>query len=952
MEAVEAVLKDRLGVVEFRAAEVPWYSTVTGGLVDPVGLDAGYWYRNLRAEVRFEAAVRAAAGDGLRRFLEVSAHPVLLPGIVATVDDCTVTGTLKRDSGGLVDVLRAAAVLHTAGTAVDWSSVLPAVAPAELPTYPFQRQRYWLEPADDRLPVRLADGGVVVTAKVSASREPWLADHAVHGTVLVPGTQFVDWAINAGDLVGAPVLRELTVQAPLVLDGAVEVQTAVNADRQVAIYSRAADDEPWTCHATGLLDQESPVAPTIEWLPADATPVPTNDLYDRLAERGYEYGPVFQGLRAAWSAGDDLYAEVELPSSEHGRAAGRTIHPALLDAALHAAALQNSPYGGAPVLLPFAWQDVAVHATGATRVRVKLRADGDTVTLTLTDTDGGPIASIGSLLMRELPDRLPTRAIRDLYALDWQEAGQVSEAQDDSPVWDCTDVALREVLTGVQQRLAADEQRWLVLVPDSQARPERAAAWGLLASAQSEHPDRFVLVDAADAGTARAAVAVCDEPQLRVDGDGRVQVPRLVRAAPGEDKVDFGTGPVVITGGTGTLGGLLARHLVDAYGVSELVLVSRRGPDAPGAARLGEDLPQARIVACDVSDREALKALLDECRPSAVIHAAGVLDDATVANLTESQLEAVFSAKAVAAQYLHELTDGLSAFVLFSSASAVFGAAGQANYAAANAYLDALARQRRAQGLPAQSLAWGHWLQNSELTGRLNSADRHRLVRNGVVPMSDEHGLALFDAALSSGAPVLVPVKLDLTRGAGQTVLSGLLTTSRRAVAAEGTPGGLAEQLAHLEPQAQRERVLDTVRSLVGRVLGHRPGSAVGADQAFKDLGFDSLLAIELRNRLGAETGLRLPATLVFDHPTPAAVAGHLCTALGLGPDAETPEEAEEREFRRMLAGIPMTRLRSSGLLDLVLRLAGADDPAEPGESIDDLDAESLLRLAAQQTSS
>ncbi|WP_157517720.1 beta-ketoacyl reductase, partial [Micromonospora rifamycinica] len=273
-----------------------------------------------------------------------------------------------------------------------------------------------------------------------------------------------------------------------------------------------------------------------------------------------------------------------------------------------------------------------------------------------------------------------------------------------------------------------------------------------------------------------------------------------------------------------------------------------------------------------------------------------------------------------------------------------------------NAYLDALARQRRAQGLPAQSLAWGHWSQDSELTGRLNSADRHRLVRHGVVPMSDEEGLALFDAALRSGAPLLVPVKLELTGYAGQTVpplLSGLLTGSRRTLAVAGGPSGdLAGQLAGLEPGTQYERVLDTVRSLAGRVLGHGPTSVIGPDQAFRDLGFDSLLAVELRNRLNAETGLRLPATLVFDHPTPAAVAAHLCRELGLATDAETPEEAEEREFRQKLAGIPLARLRSSGVLDLVLRLAGAEETAEPGESIDDLDAESLLRLAAQQTSS
>ncbi|MFD2768658.1 beta-ketoacyl reductase, partial [Micromonospora eburnea] len=280
----------------------------------------------------------------------------------------------------------------------------------------------------------------------------------------------------------------------------------------------------------------------------------------------------------------------------------------------------------------------------------------------------------------------------------------------------------------------------------------------------------------------------------------------------------------------------------------------------------------------------------------------------------------------------------------------------QANYAAANAYLDALARQRREQGAPALSLAWGHWAQDSELTGRLNSADRHRLIRNGVVPMSSEYGLALCDAALRLDRPVVVPVKLDLTADAGHSVppvLSGLLAGARRVITAEQVRGGFAERLAGLEPAAQREHVLETVRSLAGQVLGHGSASTVGPDQAFKELGFDSLLAIELRNRLSVETRLRLPATLVFDHPTPAAVADHLCTALGLVPATESPEEAEEREFRRVLAGIPMTRFRNSGLLDLVWRLAGPGEGAELAEaSIDDLDAESLLRLAEQQIAS
>ncbi|SCL59290.1 Acyl transferase domain-containing protein [Micromonospora eburnea] len=988
VETAEELLSQRLGVVEFQAGQVPWYSTVTGELIDPAGLDAGYWFTNLRAEVRFEAAVRAAVRDGRDRFLEVSGHPVLLPGITTTLGDipAVVSGTLQRDRGGLIEVLRAAAVLHTAGIPINWEPILPATdRQVDLPTYAFQHQRYWLDPAGDGgwrgSAVRLADGGVVVSATVSLARQPWLADHAVNGVVLVPGTGFVDWAVHAGDLAGTPVLRELTVQTPLVLDttSTVEMQTTVGADHQVAIYSRGGDDEPWTCHATGLLAETAEsVVPEADasWPPAGATPVPTAGFYDALAARGYEYGPVFQGVQAAWENGEDLYAEVQLPDSEHQNVAGFTIHPALLDAALHTAALHTAALSddGSPVLLPFAWQDVCVYATGATRVRVRMRANDQRVSLTLTDMSGGVVATVGSLALRVLPDEPVTRTTRDLYVVDWVDAGRAQTDREvvrasqrgeaGLPVWDCTGVGLHEALAGVQQRLADDQQRWLVLVPGGQDVPGAAAVWGLLASAQSEHPGRFVLVDAADANLARAAVAVCDEPQLRVDGNGSIRVPRLVRVrAPGGDEpVGFGAGPVLITGGTGTLGGLLARHLAREHGVTDLLLVSRRGPHAPGARELAKDLreagAQARIVACDLTDRDELAALLDEHCPSAVIHAAGVLDDATITNLTPAQLDTVFTAKAVTAGYLHELTRDLDlhAFVLFSSASGVFGSAGQANYAAANAYLDALARQRREQGAPALSLAWGHWAQDSELTGRLNSADRHRLIRNGVVPMSSEYGLALCDAALRLDRPVVVPVKLDLTADAGHSVppvLSGLLAGARRVITAEQVRGGFAERLAGLEPAAQREHVLETVRSLAGQVLGHGSASTVGPDQAFKELGFDSLLAIELRNRLSVETRLRLPATLVFDHPTPAAVADHLCTALGLVPATESPEEAEEREFRRVLAGIPMTRFRNSGLLDLVWRLAGPGEGAELAEaSIDDLDAESLLRLAEQQIAS
>ncbi|MEV6803000.1 KR domain-containing protein, partial [Micromonospora rifamycinica] len=831
-------------------------------------------------------------------------------------------------------MLRAAGVLHVAGVGVDWSSVMPVgVAPAEIPTYAFQRERFWLgghtgnSGSGSGGVVRLGDGGVVVSGRVGGEGS-WWGDHVVGGVVLVPGTQFVEWVIGAGDVVGLSVVRELMVQVPLVLEESafVEVQTVVAGDGRVAVYSRSGSgdgDGDWVCHATGLLAVNADVSMSGDvggvvdvsgdgsivasvlsgagavWPPVGAVPVSVEGFYEGLAARGYEYGPVFRGVRAVWVTGGEVFAEVELPVSEHEGVGGVVIHPALLDAALHAAVVVGGGAGeGGPVVLPFAWQDVVVHATGATAARVRMRVEGDTLSVTLTDSDGGPVATVGSLVLRPLPDRLPARTARDLYTVDWIDAGQLSQASQvgeasqvsqsgavdlaevevDLPVWDCAGVGLADVLTGVQERLVADERCWLVLVPGARTSPDAAAVWGLLASAQSEHPDRLVLVDTVDPAVARAAVAVCGEPQLRVDDSGRVRVPRLVRATPAEGgrRPDLSAGPVLVTGGTGMLGGLLARHLVREYGVDELVLVSRRGPDAPGADGLVRDLPQARIVAGDISDRDCLRGLLDEVRPRVVIHAAGVLDDATVVNLTPERLETVFAAKARSAFLLDELTrEGqLDAFILFSSASGVFGSAGQANYAAANAYLDALARQRRAEGLPAQSLAWGFWDSESVMTG---SADRERLERFRVLPIGDELGLRLFDAALLVDAPVVMPARLRLTGFTAVPPLLSQLVTAVRPTAAIGDRDATwTHRLAGLDVEHRRADLLRLVCGQAAAVLGFRDGGQIEPRSAFRDMGFDSLTAVDLRNRVAAQLDVRLPATLIFDYPSPVALAAHL----------------------------------------------------------------------------
>ncbi|MGW7696810.1 type I polyketide synthase, partial [Streptomyces asiaticus] len=352
-------------------------------------------------------------------------------------------------------------------------------------------------------------------------------------------------------------------------------------------------------------------------------------------------------------------------------------------------------------------------------------------------------------------------------------------------------------------------------------------------------------------------------------------------------------GTVLITGGTGTLGGELARHLVNVRGMKHLLLMSRRGPAAPGAARLVAELAQSgaevRVQAGDAADRDALASVLARIageRPlTAVVHAAGVIDDATVESLTPERMAPVLAAKADAAWNLHELTEdtGLAGFVLYSSAAAVMGSPGQGSYAAANAFLDALATYRREQHLAGQSLAWGLWAQASEITGQLAGANLSRLRRGGVQPLSTEQGLALFEAATALGAPLAVPARLDLNALSrpGRPLLPLLRrlavgTSVRPTAAVAGGAGGLAARLAALSPADREQEVLQIVRAAAAVVLGHsRPGD-IDPQRAFREMGIDSLTGLELRNRLAAETGLSLPATLVFDYPVPLELARHL----------------------------------------------------------------------------
>ncbi|WTT41061.1 SDR family NAD(P)-dependent oxidoreductase [Streptomyces zaomyceticus] len=1031
MDPMLAQFKAVASKITYTAPRIAVVSTVTGRLATGTDLrSADYWADQVRGTVRFDDAVDTMIAEGVTSYLEIGPD-----GILSALTEGAVPA-LRRGRDEAATLLSAVGTLHTRGVPVDWQALYEGTGARQvpLPTYAFQRRRYWLEsrPAPEAhdtaaptghpvlgSPITVAGfNQILFTSRLSLESHPWLADHVVLGSPVLPASALVELAIHAGDLIGHPALDELNLQVPLVLPEEGNIQLQVRAGTPddsgrhcLCLYSRPDDfDAPWTMHAEGwYLTEEPEVAASLAW-DDDAT-----------------------GGRTT---------EIRLPEGLQSDAGRYGLHPVLLQAALPTR--PGDPAAGT-VPVPADWYGVRLHATGATAVKARVtQIDEGSFSLQLADAAGDLVVSVESVVFRDIPSEQFRAAVggdstgrESLFHVDWTPTalpepaepltwavldpdgttgqngtGQngtgghryatpaaVAEALASGTRLDAvllpwtparpgadqaaaTHTATRKALALVGEWLA-DERlegtRLVVVTSGAVATGDRedvtdlpgAAVWGLLRTAQSEAPDRIVLIDtpthaATDAGTVTgtttavlAALLASGEPQAALR-DGTTLLPRLRRVpvtdTPTGRAPVWKHGTVLVTGGTGTLGAEFARHLVAEHGATRLLLLSRTGEQADGTAGLLDDLrgigAHVTVAACDAADRDALAQVLasipEEHPLTAVVHTAGVLDNALLPALTDDRLTAVLRPKTDAAWHLHELTRHLrlEAFVTFSSTVGVLGGPGQANYAAANAFLDALAAHRRAQGLTATSLAWGLW-QLGGINAHLNESDLNRFARDGFRPIARVEGLSLFDRATADGRAALVATPVGVSAVRAQDRVPALLSElaalpgTRRiarsgpADAAADPAAGLAARLGELSEVEQEQFLLTLVRTDVAAVLGRGDADSIAPERAFQDLGFDSLTAVDLRNRIGTATGVKLPATLVFDHPTPAALVAFLRERLApQAPDARRTLLDELDRMEHTLAAVPHDgqdhSAVSARLRALLSRIEGTGGAAAP----------------------
>nr|CUI25727.1 Polyketide synthase/Nonribosomal peptide synthase [Streptomyces sp. MG11] len=1047
MAELEHPITEGLDGLQPAVGEVAFFSTVEGRRLEGTELTAAYWYRNVREQVRFAETVEVMLTHGYDAFVEISPHPVLISSLQQVLEqagsEAPVCATLRRDQGSYQRFLTAAGEAHVQGHTVDWTAAHTGAWPerpaqAELPTYPFEGRRFWLPAQMDRTAttvpataprrasariaegthpfltsvVETVDGTVVMSGRLSLRSHPWLLDHRVEQTPLLPGTAFAELLVSAGRELGCESLDELVLRDPLpvpVDGGFVDLQLTVKpADAQgaraAAVFSRPSGDDTWAHHVDAVLSRPHTVAPAAcdPTAPADATRIDAADLYARLRSMGYGYGDAFQGVQSGEQDGNRVRSRVVLPRSARINHRGFAVHPALVDAALHAAVgcgLFGAPQPG-DVAVPFVFSGVRTgEDSDADECWALARQVApDAIALTLVDDAGRTLLDIERIVVRGLAlPALPAGGEEAaLYTTEWAQLdgeapvdqrlcvvgadGRLASALRDAARSGIAVATLDEAMLVVKGLPGT----WQIVLPAPQGAPGRSVAervhdsaawaletiqqwlraedldgraqltlvtqnaitvtgdtvhdlgqgalWGMVRSAQTENPGRVRVIDvdepAADTPQTLLRALTRSEAQLAVRAD-RVLLPYLWPLAASAGRTpDLGDGTVVITGGTGTIGRAVARHLVTRWGVRSLALLSRSGRQAPGIAEFTAELhglgASVAVLGVDVAQADSVRGALARLRAErplvGVVHAAGLLDDAIVTNMTPDQLHTVLASKVDSALNVDEATreDQLRFFTVFSSLYGVLGGPGQANYAGANAFLDQFAQWRRTQGRPANSVAWGLWAEATGMTGHLDEGDLLRLRRNGVAPFEVDEGLALFDAALAGDAPAVVAARLAVSdatehgRSTGPFLFSRLVAETSGAVAATPVvsapsapsvpevrpplPGKAPQPAAEAgqdaatpetasvvdllrSPGASHDQraagLLSLVKESVAELLGTE-ARRVDAQKSFYEMGFDSLTSMELRVRLGRKLGTRLGATVVFDHPTPEALVSHI----------------------------------------------------------------------------
>ncbi|MCX4791424.1 amino acid adenylation domain-containing protein [Streptomyces sp. NBC_01221] len=997
--------------VRFRPAEIALVSSLTGELAAPGELEhADYWVRQVRHTVRCADGMLALRREGVNTFLELGPQPVLSglgafcladEGPLVWVPSCTPGGN------GASVIQRSLAELHVRGVPVDWDGYFALFGGSRvaLPTYAFQRERFWFEPPLPRevgaglnpTGHPLLGGGVEIagtelslfTHVVATDQPAWVQEHQVMDTVLFPGTAFFEVIRAAGDaaLEGDWDVSDVVFAWPLAIaPGApVRLQVTVGAanggTRPVKIYSSPdGADGAWQLHVEGSLTpatEAGTVAVTAGALPPQgAEPLDVPALYRELASAGYGFGPTFQGVKEAWQTDGTVWARVALSDSEQRSATGYTLHPALLDSAMQSFLMTQrlrNP-GSEDAFVPYEAERLSVRVKGLAEVWVRVAefelGEGEFWgSLDIFDSEGGHVGHLHRLHARRI-DRAVLRRLsaagvdRFRFDIDWRHvdtgdvelggswgmltpAGDVpwareaktalaragiqlikvqdlEDAEDldglvclwdsDAPVPDQAHAFAARALEQLGEAIGSDFRAPLVWVTrravgtgadDLVSGPGAGPLWGLMRTALNEHPElNLRLIDIggqeADRKALAAALMLEAEPECAVR-DGEVLVPRLVRAgkeaSASQERFVRPDGAVLVSGGVGDLGRRVARRLAGTHGVRDLVLTSRRGTETPGAQALVDELSElgatATVVACDAADRDdvaAVLALFGEKRPlRGVVHAAGVLDDGLLTDLTPERLDSVLRPKVDGLWHLHELTLGmeLDFFVMFSSISSVMGTPGQSNYAAANAFMDALAHLRRAEGLPATSVAYGPW-EGEGMAAGLSEFDRARFAQLGLDRLTPDEGLELLELASRSGLPLTVAAALDLNRvqdyfedrGGIPPLFRALLDSDAGGRSPADGGADLRKLLGEASPEEYPAVVLHTVRAEVAKTLGFASPEAVGVDLPLRDIGFDSLSAVLMRNQLTNLTGLALPARIAFDHPNLVALSEFLLEKL------------------------------------------------------------------------